>query len=147
MLQALYFMKSLISGGILLAWAVFLELILITTLTCWTCVAYWWLKEGDMKRMCILASIVMGDYVFTVCCTKMDKVRPWQPKDGDNLMGGETGAEVWQLLSCPWYCFLIVKWRVGYYQNNQKVVIWNDGNLELEINLNAASNFSRLRWG
>lgn len=35
-LQALYFMKSLKNGGILLAWAVFLELLLIITLTLWT---------------------------------------------------------------------------------------------------------------
>lgn len=35
LLQALNCMMSLINGGILLAWAVFLEFLLITTITCW----------------------------------------------------------------------------------------------------------------
>lgn len=30
--------------------------------------------------MCILAFIVMEDFMLIVCCTKMDKVRPLNPK-------------------------------------------------------------------
>lgn len=41
--------------------------------------------------------------------------------------------------------FLIVKSRVGTYQNNQKWSFFkNGGNLELEINLNAASTSTGL---
>lgn len=60
------------------------------------------------------------------------------------LYWGEHGVWHLKLLSYLWYCcllcFLIVKWRVGYYLNNQKSrFLENGGNLELEINLNAAS--------
>lgn len=83
----------------------------------------------------------MEDYVLTVCCTKMDKVRPLNPKMVIILMGVKTGVKTKYCSLHPWYCFLIVKWREGFYQNNQKWwwFFWNGGNLELEINLNAAS--------
>ncbi len=100
--------------------------------------------------MFILAFIVMEDYMLTVCCTKMDKVRPWKPKDGDNCIGGKRGLRL-NTTVLPQYCFLlcflIVKWRVGYYQNNQKWWFrkwwqsWTWNKLECSVNI------SRLRWG
>lgn len=98
--------------------------------------------------MCILAIIVMEGYMLTVCGTKMDKVKPWKPKDGDdNCIGGNRGWG-WILLSYPWYCSLIVKRRGSYDQNNQKWWFgkkwwqsWTWNKLECSV------IFSRLRWG
>lgn len=100
--------------------------------------------------MCILAFIVKEDYVLTVCRTKMDKVRPWKPKDGDNFMGRKQG---WRLNTnvLPLVLFSDCKMKSsgvgGDLQEQSKVVVlewwqsWIWNKLECSVNL------SWLRWG
>lgn len=89
--------------------------------------------------MCILAIIVMEGYMLTVYCTKMDKFRPWKPKDGDNCIGGN-GLRL-NTAVLPLVLFSDCKTKRRLLPEQSKVAIWkNGGNLELEINLNAASS-------
>lgn len=76
--------------------------------------------------MCILAFIVMEDYMLTVCCTKMDKVRPWKPKDGDNSIGRKKGLRL-NTTVLPRYCFLLFsdcKMKSRLLPEQSKVVAW-----------------------
>ena len=144
-LQALYCMKSLISGGILLAWAVFLELLLIITLTCWT---YWWIKRRRYDENVYFSLHGNGWlYVNRVLYQDGQGKGHENPKMVINLRGGGDRGWGWILLSYPWYCFLIVKSRVGYYQNNQKRRFGTVAILNLKINLNAASIFRQAQVG
>lgn len=42
--------------------------------------------------------------------TKMEKARPWKPKDGDNCLGGKQGAEADNCCSAPGTVFCRVSW-------------------------------------
>lgn len=139
-LQALYCMKSLISGGILLAWAVFLELLLIITLTCWT---YWWTKRRRYdENVCFSLHGNGGLYVNCVLYQDGQGKGHENPKMVIILRGGgERGLRL-NTSVLPLVLFSDCKIKSRLLPEQSKAAIWNSGNLELKNKLEWSVNFS-----
>lgn len=133
-------MKSLISGGILLAWAVFLELLLIITLTCWT---YWWTKRRRYdENVCFSLHGNGGLYVNCVLYQDGQGKGHENPKMVIILRGGgERGLRL-NTSVLPLVLFSDCKIKSRLLPEQSKAAIWNSGNLELKNKLEWSVNFS-----